>query len=64
MKLKSKRETWMDSAFVAESVPKKTSKHNFWGQVVKHILHLLVKQVAPNRVKVALKLVTPPPEGG
>ena len=42
MKLKNKRETWMDSASVAESVSKKTSKRNLGGQVVKHILHLPV----------------------
>eukprot|EP00493_Phyllostaurus_siculus_P003304 UN03318 len=42
MKLKIKRETWMDSASVAETVSKKTSKCNFGGQVVKHILHLPV----------------------
>ena len=42
MKLKNKRKTWMDSASVAESVSKKTSKHNLGGQVVKHILHLPV----------------------
>ena len=42
MKLKNKRETWMDSASVAESVSKKNSKRNFGGQVVKHILHLPV----------------------
>ena len=42
MKLKNNRETWMDSASVAKSVSKKTSKHNFRGQVVKHTLHLPV----------------------
>ena len=42
MKLKNNRETWMDSASVAKSVSKKTSKRNFRGQVVKHTLHLPV----------------------